>query len=191
MTADLFGTSEPVREEPRIFSVSELTRSVRTALEDNVGVVWVEGEISNYRKQASGHQYFTLKDEGAQISCVLFRGNGSRLATPLRDGMQVEVFGELSVYEQRGNYQLIVRAVQPKGQGTLQQRFEALKQKLAAEGLFDNEWKKPLPRLPRVVAVVTSPTGAAIRDMLQILTRRAPWLPSHRRPPPGRPMKSW
>ncbi|HSJ04125.1 MAG TPA: exodeoxyribonuclease VII large subunit [Verrucomicrobium sp.] len=157
-------------------TVSQLTRQIRSLLEDQIGDVSVEGELSNHRLQSSGHQYFTLKDEGAQISCVLFRGASTRMQTPLRDGMQVLISGELTVYEQRGNYQIIVRAVQPKGQGSLQARFEALKQKLNTEGLFDNQWKKPVPKLPRVVALVTSPTGAAIRDMINILTRRAPWL---------------
>ncbi len=163
-------------EATDVYTVSGLTRSIRAALEEQIGSVRVEGEISNHRLQSSGHQYFTLKDEGAQISCVLFRGAGARLSTPLRDGMQVQLAGELTVYEARGNYQIIVRTVQPKGQGSLQQRFEALKQKLAQEGLFEPEWKKPIPRFPRCVALVTSPTGAAIRDMLNILTRRAPWL---------------
>lgn len=162
-------------EPQNILSVSQLTRKIRALLEGQIGEVWVEGEISNHRLQSSGHQYFTLKDEGAQLSCVLFRNASARMA-PLRDGQQVQVFGELTVYEQRGNYQIIVRAVQPKGLGSLQARFEALKQKLHAEGLFDPEWKKPIPRFPRTVALVTSPTGAAIRDMINILTRRAPWL---------------
>lgn len=162
-------------EPQNILSVSQLTRKIRGLLEGQIGEVWVEGEISNHRLQSSGHQYFTLKDEGAQLSCVLFRNASARMA-PLRDGQQVQVFGELTVYEQRGNYQIIVRAVQPKGLGSLQARFEALKQKLHAEGLFDPEWKKPIPRFPRTVALVTSPTGAAIRDMINILTRRAPWL---------------
>ncbi len=157
-------------------SVTQLTRRIRTLLENEVGTVVVEGEISNHRLQSSGHQYFTLKDESAQISCVLFRGAGARLSTPLRDGMQVQVVGEVTVYEQRGNYQILVQTVQPKGLGSLQARFEALKQRLADEGLFDPEWKKPIPKIPRVVALVTSPTGAAIRDMLNIMGRRAPWL---------------
>jgi len=159
-----------------VLTVSALTRSIRSLLEAEIGTVWVEGEISNLRVQSSGHQYFTLKDEGAQLSCVLFRGSAAKLTSPLRDGMQVQLHGEITVYEARGNYQMIVRTVQPKGLGSLQQRFEALKQKLAAEGLFATEWKKPIPRFPHCVALVTSPTGAAIRDMLNILTRRAPWL---------------
>lgn len=159
-----------------VLSVSALTRTIRSLLEAEIGAVWVEGEISNLRVQSSGHQYFTLKDESAQLSCVLFRGAATKLSAPLRDGMQVQVYGEITVYEARGNYQMIVRTVQPKGLGSLQQRFEALKQKLSEEGLFDAQWKKPIPRFPRCVALVTSPTGAAIRDMLNILTRRAPWV---------------
>jgi exodeoxyribonuclease VII large subunit len=159
-----------------VLTVSALTRTIRSLLEAEIGTVWVEGEISNHRLQSSGHQYFTLKDEAAQLSCVLFRGHGIRLSAPLRDGAQVQICGEITVYEARGNYQMLVRIVQPKGLGSLQQRFEALKQKLAGEGLFEAEWKKPIPRFPRCVALVTSPTGAAIRDMLNILTRRAPWL---------------
>jgi exodeoxyribonuclease VII large subunit len=162
-------------EKPAL-TVSQLTRKIRSLLEDSIGEVWVEGEISNLRLQSSGHQYFTLKDEGAQLSCVFFRVASARMTTPLRDGMQVQIFGDLTVYEQRGNYQIIVRAVQPKGLGSLQARFEALKQKLNEEGLFDSQYKQPIPRFPRCVALVTSPTGAAVRDMVNILTRRAPWL---------------
>lgn len=159
-----------------ILSVGQLTQKIRALLEDGIGEIWVEGEISNHRLHSSGHQYFTLKDERAQIQCVFFRGAAAKMGGPLRDGQQVQVFGEVTVYEQRGNYQIIVRLVQPKGLGALQARFEALKRKLDAEGLFDQGLKQPIPRFPRVVALVTSPTGAAIRDMLNILTRRAPWL---------------
>lgn len=160
----------------QVLTVSQLTREIREVLEGRIGTVWVEGEISNHRLQTSGHQYFTLKDEGSQISCVLFRGAASRVSARLGDGVQVQVLGEISVYEPRGQYQMIVRQVQAKGQGGLQARFEALKRKLHAEGLFDEERKLEIPRFPEVVALVTSPTGAAIRDMLNILTRRAPWL---------------
>ncbi len=158
-----------------ILSVSQLTRRVRGLLEDEIGEVWVEGEISNHRLQTSGHQYFTLKDEGAQLSCVLFKFS-ARGSPKLSDGAQVQVLGKLSVYEPRGQYQLVAKLVQPKGLGALQAKFEALKRRLAEEGLFDEAHKKPLPRFPETVALVTSPTGAAIRDMLNILTRRAPWI---------------
>ncbi|HEV7866032.1 MAG TPA: exodeoxyribonuclease VII large subunit, partial [Chthoniobacteraceae bacterium] len=177
MNTDLFGVPEPVSSGPRIFSVSEITRSVRNALESQIGTVWVEGEISNYRKQASGHQYFTLKDDGSQLSCVLFQRPGMwRKQVALSDGMCVQVRGALTVYEARGQYQLNVQLVQPAGAGLLQARFEALKRKLDAQGLFGAERKRPLPILPTMLAIVTSPTGAALRDMLNILTRRAPWV---------------
>ena len=177
MTVDLFGTPEPAREEPRVFSVSELTRSVRTVLENEIGTVWVEGEVSNYRKQASGHQYFTLKDAQAQLACVWFARGGVRLRqVALADGMQVQVRGALTVYEARGQYQLNVQVVQPGGAGLLQAKFEALKRRLEAEGLFDPARKRALPPFPQVIGIVTSPTGAALRDMLNVLTRRAPWL---------------
>ncbi|MDR3406126.1 MAG: exodeoxyribonuclease VII large subunit [Chthoniobacter sp.] len=178
MSADLFGGAEqPVREEPRVLTVSELTRAVRATLEDQIGAVWVEGEISNYRKQPSGHQYFTLKDEQSQVACVWFARGGLRLKqTALADGMHVQVRGALTVYEARGQYQLNVQAVQAAGAGLLQAKFEALKRKLEAEGLFDPARKRPLPRFPATIALVTSPTGAALRDMLNILARRAPWV---------------
>ncbi len=162
--------------EEAVLTVTQLTRNVRALLEGQIGEVWVEGEISNHRLQSSGHQYFTLKDAGAQLSCVMFRGSAMRSSARLGDGVQVQVFGSLSVYEPRGQYQLVVKMVQPKGQGMLQARFEALKRKLHDEGLFDDEHKQPIPRFPRVIALVTSPTGAAIRDMLNVLTRRAPWV---------------
>ncbi len=158
-----------------VLTVSQLTRKVRAVLEGGIGTVWVDGEISNLRRQASGHQYFTLKDEGAQLSCVLFRGSARNVAVRLEDGQRVEALGEVSVYEPRGTYQLVVRVVRAKGLGGLQAQFEALKAKLHGEGLFDAERKRAIPEMPRVVCLVTSPTGAAVRDMLNILTRRAPW----------------
>lgn len=162
-------------EPEQVLSVSELTREIRDALESRIGSVWVEGEISNHRLQSSGHQYFTLKDAGSQLSCVMFRGAG-RSSVRLADGAQVQVYGAISVYEPRGQYQMVVKMVQHKGQGGLQARFEALKRNLYEEGLFDQDFKKPIPKYPRVVALITSPTGAAIQDMLNILTRRAPWI---------------
>ncbi len=166
--------NELFAREPQILTVGELTRSIRDLLEDHVGDVWVEGEISNHRKQASGHQYFTLKDDRAQLACVLF----SRTATKqkLADGMCVQVFGNVTVYEARGQYQMIVQKVQPRGQGALQARFEELKRRLDAEGLFDVSKKLALPKFPRTIGLVTSPTGAALQDMVNVLARRAPWL---------------
>jgi exodeoxyribonuclease VII large subunit len=160
-----------------IFSVSEFTRRVRDLLEGHLRDVWIEGEVSNYRKQSSGHHYFTLKDDRAQIACVMFsRAYSAQAGTILKDGVQVQAFGRVSVYEARGQYQLIVELVQTKGLGLLQAKFEALKRKLEAEGLFDPAHKKSLPVFPRRIALVTSPTGAAIQDMLNILQRRSPWL---------------
>lgn len=163
--------------EPKVYSVSELTRKVRSLLESQIGQVWIEGEIANLRKQASGHQYFTLKDDRSQVPCVLFYRPGRQLRQiPLSDGMQVQVRGEMTVYEARGQYQVNVTLVQAAGVGLLQAKFEALKRKLEAEGLFDSARKRPIPKIPRTIGIVTSPTGAAIQDMLNILQRRAPWV---------------
>src|SRR6266581_1563950 len=158
--------------ERRVYTVSELTASIKTTLEEGFPMMWVEGEISNLRTPGSGHAYFTLKDEGAQISAVLFRGRGRRLRFGLEDGMQVLAFGGLDVYAARGQYQLVVEMMEPKGLGALQLAFEQLKRRLEAEGLFDEGRKRPLPAFPRVIGVVTSPTGAAIRDILNIIGRR-------------------
>ena len=158
--------------ERRVFTVSELTERLKAALEEAFPAVWVEGEISNLRTPGSGHAYFTLKDEGAQLSAVLFRGRGRRVRFDLEDGMQVLAFGGLDVYAARGQYQLVVEMMEPKGLGALQLAFEQLKRKLEAEGLFDEGRKRPLPAFPRVIGVVTSPTGAAIRDILNIIGRR-------------------
>ena len=177
-TADLFATPEPQRPaEPRVFTVTEVTKAVRGVIESAFDEIWVQGEVSNYRQQSSGHQYFTLKDAASQLSCVLFaRGGAWRKAVPLQDGMLVQAKGRLTVYEARGQYQLTVSLVQAAGAGLLQAKFEALKRKLAAEGLFDAERKRDLPQFPRAIGIVTSPTGAALRDMLNVLARRAPWL---------------
>ena len=167
----------PSHASPNILSVTELTRTVRELVEGAIGEVWVEGEVSNLRKQASGHQYFTLKDDRCQLPCVLFYRPGLRHATvPLAEGMLVHVRGMLTVYEARGQYQLNVQLVQAAGAGLLAAKFEALKRKLAAEGLFDAARKRPIPRFPKAIGMVTSPTGAAIADMLNILHRRAPWI---------------
>lgn len=166
---------EPGALDIPVLTVTQLTRDIREVLEGHVGSVWVEGEISNHRLQSSGHQYFTLKDAGSQLSCVMFRG-AARSSVRLTDGAQVQVYGGITVYEARGQYQMVVRQVQMKGLGSLQARFEALKRKLYDEGLFDDAHKRPIPKFPRLVALVTSPTGAAIQDMLNILTRRAPWV---------------
>ncbi len=156
----------------RIRTVSEFTREVKELLEGGLRPGWVRGEVSNLRAQSSGHLYFSLKDVGAQLGCVLFRGDAARQTVPLRDGLQVLAYGEVSVYELRGQYQLVVRALIEHGAGRLQQELEKLKQRLAAEGLFEAARKKPLPLLPRTVGFITSPTGAAVQDFIRILTRR-------------------
>jgi exodeoxyribonuclease VII large subunit len=163
----------PVR---KILSVSELTANVRRLLEQHVGSVWVTGEVTNLRAQASGHIYFTLKDAGSQLSCVLFRSETVPHRELLQDGQKLLLQGDLTVYEARGQYQLIVHAVELQGTGALQIAFEKLKQKLAAEGLFAAERKRPLPRFPQRIGLVTSPTGAAIRDVLHVIRRRNPSL---------------
>src|SRR6476659_8941198 len=160
-----------------ILTVSELTRAVREVLEGRIGEVWVEGEISNYRKQSSGHHYFTLKDDRAQVSCVMFaRSYGAQARVAIFDGMQVQVYGLVSVYEARRQYQLVVQLIQPRGQGLLQAKFEALTRKLQVAVVFNPDRKRPLPTFPRRLALVTSSTGAAVHDMLNILKRRSPWL---------------
>lgn len=156
----------------RVQGVTEFTRRVKELLEGGLAPCWVAGEISNLRAQASGHVYFSLKDAGAQLGCVLFRGDAARQSLALRDGLQVLAYGEVSVYEARGQYQLVVRALIDHGAGRLRQEFEQLKQRLAAEGLFAVARKQPLPLLPRTVGFITSPTGAAAQDFIRILTRR-------------------
>src|SRR5437660_7299481 len=170
LTADLFPQTS------KVFTVAELTRSIRGTLETKFGAVWVQGEISNYKLHPSGHQYFTLKDQRAQIACVIWRDTMAPLRQPLVDGAQVQVYGTVTVFEARGQYQLNVQILQPRGVGLLQAKFEALKRKLEAEGLFAAERKRPLPKFPRRIGIVTSPSGAAVRDMLNVLRRRAPWL---------------
>jgi len=160
--------------DPKVYSVSELTAALKALIESDIGSVWIEGEVSNVRAPASGHCYFTIKDESAQISAVLFRGDRRETGAVPSDGMKVRVFGGLTVYARGGNYQIIVRRIEDAGKGLLHQRFEKLKARLGAEGLFATERKKPIPRLPRHVGVVTAPTGAAIRDILNVVTRRFP-----------------
>jgi len=156
----------------RVQSVTEFTRRVKELLEGGLRPGWVQGEVSNLRAQASGHVYFSLKDAGAQLGCVLFRGDATRQSVVLRDGLSVLAYGEVSVYEARGQYQLVVRALVDHGAGRLQEELEKLKQRLAAEGLFDPARKQPVPLLPRTIGFITSPTGAAVQDFIRILTRR-------------------
>ncbi len=174
-------TSDLFQQTSKVLTVSELNRSIRGTLETKFRAVWVQGEVSNYKPHPNGHHYFTLKDARAQISCVIWRDSMASVKSQggrpiLADGERVQVFGIVSVFEARGQYQINVQIVQPFGRGVLQAKFEALKRKLEAEGLFDPARKRTMPKFPRRIGIVTSPSGAAIRDILNVLRRRAPWL---------------
>ena len=171
-----FGELFPTEATRKVLSVSELTAQVRSLLEKQIGSIWVTGEVTNLRAQSSGHMYFTLKDAVSQLSCVLFSREKVPHREMLADGQKVLLQGDVTVYEARGQYQLIVRAVELQGVGALQIAFEKLKQKLAAEGLFAPERKRPLPKYPQRIGLATSPTGAAIRDVLHVVRRRNPGL---------------
>ena len=171
-----FGELFPAETTRKVLSVGELTANIKRLLEKSVGSVWVGGEITNLRAQSSGHIYFTLKDAAAQLSCVLFRGTMATQRHRLADGQKILLQGDVTVYEARGQYQLIVRTVELQGVGALQVAFEKLKAKLAAEGLFASERKRALPEYPQRIGLVTSPTGAAIRDVLHVVQRRNPAL---------------
>lgn len=159
-------------QSPKVYTVSDLTEEIKGLLEEHFDFVWVEGEISNFRSPSSGHYYMVLKDEKAQIRAVMFRPQTRYLKFTPEDGMKVIVQGRIGVYQPRGEYQIILDYLEPLGIGALALAFEQLKEKLAAEGLFDEKIKRPLPFLPQRVAVITSPTGAAIRDFLKIIRRR-------------------
>ncbi len=156
----------------QILKVTALTRLIKGQLEENFARVWVQGEVSNLRKQSSGHVYFSLKDDGSQLPCALFARDAARQSFELQDGMEVLLLGDISVFEPHGRYQMITKVAIQSGEGRLQLEYERLKRKLAGEGLFEAENKQPLPALPRKIAVITSPTGAAVRDFLRILKRR-------------------
>ena len=158
----------------KIYAVSEITQEIRFLLEERFSEVWIEGEISNFRPAGSGHFYFSLKDPNAQIRAVMFRGSNSQLRFKPENGLTVLCYGRITVYEPRGEYQIIVEHMEPKGIGALQLAFEQLKKQLEAEGLFDPERKKKIPFLPEKIGIVTSPTGSVIRDMIHVLTRRFP-----------------
>ncbi|WP_394521477.1 exodeoxyribonuclease VII large subunit [Pantoea sp. SGAir0184] len=160
-----------------IFTVSRLNTTVRQLLENEMGLVWLSAEISNFTQPASGHWYFTLKDDGAQVRCAMFRNSNRRVSFRPQHGQQVLVRASITLYEQRGDYQLIIESMHPAGEGLLQQQFEQLKARLAAEGLFDQQFKQPLPEPARQVGVITSATGAALHDVLRVLHRRDPSLP--------------
>ena len=161
-----------VSTDKPIFTVSGLNQAVRSHIETAFPFVWVEGELSNVACPASGHMYFSIKDHQAQVRCAMFRMRVRHLPFPPEEGMQVLVQGRVSLYEARGDYQLIVESMEERGDGALQRAFEALKKRLAAEGLFDQAHKQPLPALPRCIGVITSSTGAALRDILSVLARR-------------------
>ena len=160
------------REERHVYTVSELTRGIKQTLEEGFPDIWVEGEVSNLRIPSSGHMYFTLKDEAAELHVVMFKGLNQYLRFKLEDGLKVVAFGQVSVYQRRGEYQLVAEKLEPRGLGALQLAFEQLKKKLQEEGLFDEAHKKSIPLLPLRIGVVTSPTGAAIQDIINVTRRR-------------------
>lgn len=163
---------DTVKNRPKILTISELTRRIRNSLENEFFNIWVVGEISNFKKPTSGHVYLTLKDADSQIQVVMFKSVATGVKFELRDGMEVLAFGSVTVYELRGQYQLVIENIEPKGIGALQLAFLQLKERLEKEGLFDPARKKPLPLLPKKIAIVTSLTGAAIRDILKVINKR-------------------
>lgn len=164
-------------QSPAIYTVSRLNQTVRSLLERELGQVWISGEISNFSQPSSGHWYFTLKDDTAQVRCAMFRNSNRRVTFRPQHGQQVLVRATITLYEPRGDYQIIVESMQPAGEGLLQQKYEQLKAMLSAEGLFDQQFKKTLPSPAHCVGVITSKTGAALHDILHVLKRRDPSLP--------------
>ena len=169
--------SQETLRPTRALSVSELNRQARHLLESSFMQVWVEGELSGFSRPSSGHWYFSLKDQKCQVRCAMFRGFNQRIRNLPREGDQVRIRGKVTLYENRGDFQIIAEHIEPAGLGTLQQAFEALKLKLQREGLFETARKRPIPAMPRHIGVVTSPTGAAIHDILTVLRRRCPAIP--------------
>ena len=161
-------------DKRKIYQVIEITRLIKYTLEDEIGDVWIEGECSNVGRPGSGHIYFTLKDAGAQLQCAFFKGSQRGLKVDIKDGTKIRAYGQITVYEQRGQYQMIVRQVEEAGKGSLHEAFEKLKKKLADEGLFDEKHKNPIPLLPQHIGVVTSATGAALQDFFNVINRRYP-----------------
>jgi len=159
-------------QSQHVFTVSELTSKIKDLLEESFPSVWIEGEVSNCRMPSSGHIYFTLKDEQSQLNAVFFRGANQKIKFRIEDGLKVLALGNISVYQRRGDYQLIVGLLQPRGIGELQLAFQQLKKKLQKEGLFASEHKKAIPSFPRRIGIVTSPTGAAVRDIINVINRR-------------------
>jgi exodeoxyribonuclease VII, large subunit len=163
-----------------IYSVTRLNREVRAILEGSFPLIWVQGEISNLAQPASGHIYFSLKDEHSQVRCAMFRNRRTSLKFKPENGVEVLMKANVSLYEDRGEFQLVIEYMEPAGYGALQRAFEELKQRLFNEGLFNEEHKRPIPYMAKTIGVITSPTGAAIRDILSILRRRFPLAKSHR-----------
>ncbi len=161
-------------DDSAVLTVSQLTHQIKTLLEGKFVDVWVTGEISNYKKHSSGHHYFTIKDDNAELACTLWRSTATGIKVLLKDGMKVILHGDVNIYQLRGRYQLSVKWVVEEGIGKLELKFRELKERLQREGLFDEVHKKPLPDFPSAVGIVTSPTGAALRDMINILRRRMP-----------------
>ncbi|MBL4783250.1 MAG: exodeoxyribonuclease VII large subunit [Porticoccaceae bacterium] len=174
---NILPASATTTPEKQIFSVSQLNRRARQLLETHLSLLWVDGEVSNLSRPASGHWYFTLKDDKAQIRCAMFRNRNRAVNFKLENGQQILVRGRVGLYENRGDYQLIAEHIEPAGLGELQRRFERLKDKLAEQGLFAPERKRELPLFPQHLGIITSPTGAALRDILHVLQRRFPLLP--------------
>ena len=173
MLQDQIQVSESGNRDSVVYNVEQLNSYIRQTLEGHLGVVWLQAEVSNFKPHSSGHFYFSLKDSKAQISAIMFRGHNSKLKFKPHDGLEVIVRGRITVYEPRGTYQIVCETMEPVGAGALQKQFEQLKEKLKIEGLFDTARKKKIPAYPRHVAIVTSPTGAAIQDILNIMNRRA------------------
>ncbi|RME75097.1 MAG: exodeoxyribonuclease VII large subunit, partial [Planctomycetota bacterium] len=169
-------SSQTPKEEPRIYKVSEISREIKASLENRFGSVWVVGEISNLSRPRSGHVYLTLKDDAAQLNGVIWRSVASKIPFDLEDGMEVLVYGRITAYSQRSSYQILIDSIEPKGIGPLQLAFEQLRKKLEKEGLFLEKHKKPIPTLPKKIGIVTSATGAAIRDMLRTIYSRFPYV---------------
>ena len=176
----------PTPPPRHILTPSSLNRLVRDLLEDALPLVWIEGELSNVARPASGHLYFTLKDAGAQVRCAMFRPKTGWLRFRPVDGMHVLVRARVGLYEPRGEFQLVAEHMEPAGEGALQREFEQLKARLDAEGLFDPTRKRPLPAFARRIGVITSATGAAVRDVLSVMSRRWPLAVRRMPPPPGR-----
>lgn len=162
--------------EKKVYSVSDITYTIKSLLEESLPTIWVEGEVTNFRAHFSGHYYFSLKDEKSQLSSVMWRTRAEQNSFELADGLLIRCLGNIRVYEKSGRYQLDILQMEKAGQGALQEQFERLKQKLFAEGLFDEDKKKPIPAFPVTIAIITSPTGAAIEDIESVLYRRAPYL---------------